>query len=93
MAWSVVLPRGSSVAGTRFERLAPVLDFINPGEFRLKEVSCMISFAMVFSDVNAFQHVVATLVASTAAYGNTAVMNFAVWIKTHSLPAFALAGG
>lgn len=38
VAWSIVVPRGSSVQGTRFARLAPILDFINPGEFRLKEV-------------------------------------------------------
>ncbi|GJE91208.1 oligopeptide transporter [Phanerochaete sordida] len=59
-AWAKLLPRASWVRGTRFERLAPVLDVINPGDFGLKE------------------HVIASLVASTAAGGSTAVMNFAV---------------
>ncbi|KIP08832.1 hypothetical protein PHLGIDRAFT_23337 [Phlebiopsis gigantea 11061_1 CR5-6] len=59
-AWAAFLPRASWVEGTRFARLAPVFEFINPGEFRLKE------------------HVVASLVASTAAGGSSAVMNFAV---------------
>ncbi|KIP01135.1 hypothetical protein PHLGIDRAFT_131357 [Phlebiopsis gigantea 11061_1 CR5-6] len=59
-AWAACLPQVEWVEDTRFAWLAPVVKFINPGEFRLKE------------------HVVATLVASTAAYGSTAVMNFAV---------------
>ncbi|EPT05439.1 hypothetical protein FOMPIDRAFT_1027098 [Fomitopsis schrenkii] len=60
VAWANVLPRGSSVRGTRLARFAPVLDFVNPGEFKIKE------------------HTVATLIASTAAYGSSAVQNFAV---------------
>lgn len=60
LAWAKFVPRRSSVEGTRFERLGPILDFFNPGEFKIKE------------------HVIATLVASTASYGNTAVLNFAV---------------
>ncbi|RDX52925.1 oligopeptide transporter [Lentinus brumalis] len=60
LAWAKYLPRKEWVEGTRFERLAGAIDFINPGEFRIKE------------------HVVSSLVASTAAYGSTAVMNFAV---------------
>ncbi|OSX63951.1 hypothetical protein POSPLADRAFT_1138543 [Postia placenta MAD-698-R-SB12] len=60
MAWAKFLPRGSLVEGTRFAPLKPILDFVNPGEFRIKE------------------HVIASLVASTASGGSTAVMNFAV---------------
>ncbi|KAL4079664.1 OPT oligopeptide transporter protein-domain-containing protein [Scleroderma citrinum] len=60
LTWSRVLPRRSSVEGTRYVKLGPFLEFINPGEFRIKE------------------HVIATLVASTASYGSTAVLNFAV---------------
>ncbi|EMD38929.1 hypothetical protein CERSUDRAFT_112637 [Gelatoporia subvermispora B] len=59
-AWAAFMPRGSTVGGTRFSRLAPVLEFINPGEFRIKE------------------HVIASLVASTASGGSSAVQNFAV---------------
>nr|AGA20378.1 oligopeptide transporter 7 [Phanerodontia chrysosporium] len=59
-AWATFLPRASRVEGTRCARLAPVINFINPGDFRLKE------------------HVIASLVASTAAYGSSAVSNFAV---------------
>ncbi|KAI5833165.1 peptide transporter MTD1 [Schizophyllum commune Tattone D] len=59
-AWAAFLPKRSLVKGTRFERLGGVIDFINPGPFRIKE------------------HVVATLVASTAAGGATSVNNFAV---------------
>ena len=36
--WSTFLPKRSLVNGTRFERLGPILDFINPGKFRIKEV-------------------------------------------------------
>lgn len=60
VAWSKVLPRREFVEGTRFSKFGPVIEFINPGEFRIKE------------------HVIATLVASTASFGNTAVLNFAV---------------
>ncbi|KAK0470542.1 oligopeptide transporter [Armillaria novae-zelandiae] len=59
-AWAAFLPKRSWVEGTRLQRLAPMLEFINPGPFGLKE------------------HVVATLIASTAANGSTAVNNFAV---------------
>ncbi|KAI0705191.1 oligopeptide transporter [Cytidiella melzeri] len=59
-AWAVILPRSSWVSGTRFARLGPVFNFINPGSFGLKE------------------HVISTLVASTAAGGSSAVQNFAV---------------
>ncbi|KAK7687874.1 hypothetical protein QCA50_009093 [Cerrena zonata] len=58
--WAAVFPRASLVEGTRWSRLGPILKFINPGPFGLKE------------------HVVASLVASTAAGGSAAVMNFAV---------------
>ena len=37
-AWAAFLPRASWVENTRFSRLAPVLNWINPGEFRVKEV-------------------------------------------------------
>ncbi|KAF8843877.1 oligopeptide transporter [Paxillus ammoniavirescens] len=59
VAWAKFLPQRSWVEGTRFERLGPIFEFINPGEFKIKE------------------HVISSLVASTAAYGNTAVLNFA----------------
>ena len=36
--WSTFFPRRSWVKGTRFEWLGPTLHFINPGEFKLKEV-------------------------------------------------------
>ncbi|KAH9062284.1 OPT oligopeptide transporter protein-domain-containing protein [Lactarius vividus] len=58
--WSTFFPRRSWVKDTRFEWLGPTLQFINPGEFRLKE------------------HVIATIVASSASWGSTAVLNFAV---------------
>ncbi|KDR80162.1 hypothetical protein GALMADRAFT_61865 [Galerina marginata CBS 339.88] len=58
--WAKFFPKRTWVEGTRFERLAPVVHFINPGPFSLKE------------------HVVASLVASTAAGGSSAVQNFAV---------------
>ncbi|RDB27799.1 Oligopeptide transporter 6 [Hypsizygus marmoreus] len=67
-AWAAFFPRRSWVEGTRFHRLGPIFEFINPGAFSLKE------------------HVVASLVASTAAGGSTAVLNFAVqrlYYNTH----------
>ncbi|KAF9525053.1 oligopeptide transporter [Crepidotus variabilis] len=58
--WYAIFPKETLVQGTRFEKFAPVIRFVNPGPFGLKE------------------HVVATLVSSTAAYGSSSVMNFAV---------------
>lgn len=58
--YAKLLPRRSLVVGTRFEALASIIGFINPGDFTLKE------------------HVVASLVASTAASSSSAVQNFAV---------------
>ncbi|KAI8974273.1 OPT oligopeptide transporter protein-domain-containing protein [Trametes punicea] len=40
IAWAKYLPRAEWVEGTRLARLAPALRFINPGEFRIKEVPC-----------------------------------------------------
>lgn len=77
VAWSVFLPRQSWVEGTRLEALGPVLHFVNPGPFQLKEVS--ISYSREYSsDETVMKHVIASIVASTASYGSTAVMNFAV---------------
>ncbi len=75
-AWAAILPRATWVEGTRFARLAPILHFINPGDFHLKEV-CHI-FSRSRQLLISLQHVVASLVASTAAGGSSAVMNFAV---------------
>ncbi|KAG6815817.1 hypothetical protein H0H87_011116, partial [Tephrocybe sp. NHM501043] len=36
-AWAAFLPRRSWVEGTRFQRLGPVFEFVNPGPFTLKE--------------------------------------------------------
>ncbi|KAH7929974.1 OPT superfamily oligopeptide transporter [Leucogyrophana mollusca] len=37
VAWAKFLPRRSWVEGTRLQALGPVIEFINPGEFRIKE--------------------------------------------------------
>ena len=37
IVWAKYLPRAEWVEGTRFAHLAPILHFVNPGEFRLKE--------------------------------------------------------
>ncbi|KIJ51867.1 hypothetical protein M422DRAFT_244244 [Sphaerobolus stellatus SS14] len=59
--WARILPRRSTFEGRPLlNRLAPIAEFINPGDFGLKE------------------HVVATLVCTTAANGSSAVNNFAV---------------
>ncbi|KAA1466657.1 OPT superfamily oligopeptide transporter [Dentipellis sp. KUC8613] len=58
--WATFFPKRSWVEGTRFARLGPLFEFINHGEFKLKE------------------HVVSSIIASTAAYGSSAVLNFAV---------------
>ncbi|KAI0041222.1 OPT superfamily oligopeptide transporter [Auriscalpium vulgare] len=60
VAWATFLPRRAWVEGTRFAALGPVFEFINPGEFKLKE------------------HVISVIAASTASYGSTSVLNFAV---------------
>lgn len=36
--WYTGLPKESTVLGTRLEGLAPVIRFLNPGPFGLKEV-------------------------------------------------------
>ena len=36
--WALFFPKRSWVIGTRLESLAPVIDFINPGRFFIKEV-------------------------------------------------------
>ncbi|KAF7971648.1 hypothetical protein HWV62_20692 [Athelia sp. TMB] len=59
-AWATVVPSKSRVEGTRFAKLAPFIEFLNPLPFGIKE------------------HIVATVIASTAARGSTAVQNFAV---------------
>ena len=51
--WAKYLPRASWVESTRFAGLAPVLQFINPGEFRIKEVNslsmiCVVAFRSDF---------------------------------------------
>ena len=40
VAWSKVLPRCESVERTWYAKLGPILRFVNPGEFRIKEVRC-----------------------------------------------------
>lgn len=74
-AWAKFLPRRSPEKRIGFGRF---IHFINPGEFTLKEVILKLtpnrnSFFEKFS-----QHAVASLVASTAAGGSSAVNNFAV---------------
>ena len=76
--WAKLFPRRSWVVGTRLERLAPVFHFINPGPFSLKEVRNFHKHLMERLKMPTRQHVVASLVASTAAGGSTAVQNFAV---------------
>jgi len=79
-AWAKCLPRRTLVEGTAFEILAPILDFVNPGAFTLKEVcriSCLRDRYMVnFGYLS--KHVVASLIAATASVGSSAVLNFAV---------------
>ncbi len=45
-AWAAFLPHESSVKGTRFSPLAPIIRFINPGPFGLKEVSLISPVAL-----------------------------------------------
>lgn len=42
VAWAAFLPKRSWVEGTRLQSLTPVLEFINPGPFGLKEVSLQV---------------------------------------------------
>lgn len=42
VVWAAVIPRASSVEGTRWSGLAPFLHFINPGPFGLKEVRALV---------------------------------------------------
>lgn len=43
--WAAFLPRASWVEGNRLASLAPLLSFINPGRFTLKEV-CVVTFIL-----------------------------------------------
>ena len=79
-AWATCFPKRTLVEGTRFSKLAPLLGFVNPGPFTLKEVR-YISYLVVrykYLSGHPLQHVVASLIAATASVGNTAVLNFAV---------------
>ena len=42
--WALFFPKRSWVVGTRLESLGPVLDFINPGPFSIKEVNRLLNF-------------------------------------------------
>ena len=77
-AWAVFLPKRSLVKGTRFERYGGIIEFINPGPFMIKEVRYTTGWRRMTITDRDLQHVVSTLVASTAAYGATSVNNFAV---------------
>jgi hypothetical protein len=46
--WATFMPKRYVVEGTRFERLGPVLHFINPGKFQIKEVRLLYSFLRAF---------------------------------------------
>lgn len=48
-AWAKFLPTKASVTGTRLEFLGPVIGFVNPGEFSLKEVRCVFTFKFLQS--------------------------------------------
>ncbi len=52
LAWAKYLPRKEWVEGTRFERLAGAIDFINPGEFRIKEVQTLCAVGWQCADRN-----------------------------------------
>lgn len=77
VAWSTFLPRQSWVEGTRLEALGPVIHFVNPGPFQLKEVGIFLPVKYLFDDA-VIKHVIASIVASAASYGSSAVLNFAV---------------
>ena len=47
IVWAKYLPQASWVEGTRFAGLAPTLHFINPGEFRIKEVGPLFIICVV----------------------------------------------
>ena len=42
--WAKLFPESSRVVGTRLESFAPVLHFINPGPFSIKEVKLEVSY-------------------------------------------------
>lgn len=44
IVWAKYLPRAEWVEGTRFQRFGPIIHFLNPGEFQIKEV-CFPSLA------------------------------------------------
>ncbi|KAL4079659.1 OPT oligopeptide transporter protein-domain-containing protein [Scleroderma citrinum] len=69
LAWSKLLPQRSSVEGTRFTVLAPVLGFLNTGEFRIKEHVIATFIALTASSGN----VMAQTFAVQRIYYNTQV--------------------
>ncbi|KAG8768545.1 hypothetical protein FRC12_005500, partial [Ceratobasidium sp. 428] len=78
-AWAILLPRPVTFESCA-PWLVPVLRFVNPEPFGLKEVgaSSAICGAQTSYSQRLAKHVVATLIATTAAYGSTAVNIFAV---------------
>lgn len=77
-AWAKVLPTRTLTDGVSSSKLDRLIHFINPGPFTIKEVYTLLSAHMCSLAQRYFQHVVASLVASTAASGSSAVQNFAV---------------
>lgn len=75
-AWATLVPSQSRVEGTRFAKLGPFIEFLNPRPFGMKEVRC--THCVRCTTLTMLQHIVATVIASTAARGSTAVQNFAV---------------
>lgn len=79
--WYRFLPKEEFFVHRGWARTSAVARFINPGPFRLKEVrnpSLSASFIIGTDHDRSFKHVVATIIASTAAGGSSAVNNFAV---------------
>lgn len=46
IVWAKYLPRAEWVEGTRFQRFGPIIHFLNPGEFQIKEVCTFPEFGI-----------------------------------------------
>jgi hypothetical protein len=84
--WAVLLPQRHVFETRGWVRAAKAAHFINPGAFGLKEVSQSVGGMPKTIKIDpSFQHVVATIIASTASGGSSAVNNFAVQ-KANAFP-------
>ncbi|KIM70811.1 hypothetical protein SCLCIDRAFT_101231 [Scleroderma citrinum Foug A] len=84
-AWLKIPPWHESVERTRFAKLGPVLEFINPGEFRIKEVSHHLRCCLRQQNP-CLMVVIALVFVITGESPQTCQTDFSFWFNVHTTP-------